>query len=214
VHELKFIKPFRLGRKIFEDVIPNGINLSRIKKRSCNRHQPFTFLSFGGRNIQKRVDLLMKAASELVVNGTDLEVLITEGTDTRHVVESSFARIPSWLKLVPQTDDVNSLFTRADCFVSASAHETFSYAVAEASIYGLPVVQSDIEGTQWNAGNPSAFLFPRGDVEGLKAAMLRAMDEYPQSLNYKCEITSAANRAAYSLEAWSKKVINFFESIP
>lgn len=42
-----------------------------------------------------------------------------------------------------------------------------SMAIAEASIWGLPIIESDIIGTSWNRNNPSTFLFEAGNVEML-----------------------------------------------
>ncbi|MBF0846977.1 glycosyltransferase, partial [Streptococcus danieliae] len=69
--------------------------------------------------------------------------------------------------LKEQTKDIASLFNSVDCFISSSEYETFSYAICEASVFGLPVIQSDIAGTMWNAENPSTFLFKVNDAVAL-----------------------------------------------
>lgn len=48
------------------------------------------------------------------------------------------------INIIRPSDDINSLFEKSDCFISCSRRETFSYAVHEAVLYGLPVISSDI----------------------------------------------------------------------
>lgn len=212
-HEKLFAKWFRLGLAANEVVIPNGIDVTRIGKSDFLQHKPFTFLAFSGRNIQKRIDLLLDAAEELTHEGNNLKILLTNGVDTKQVVSSRYETLPKWLNIVGQTDDINSLFSKADCFVSSSASETFSFAIAEASIYGLPIIQSDIPGTMWNACNPSTFLFKTENVKDLKRSMLEVMNASKDSLLQKCIETRNTNVRNYSLSAWCDKVLDFYQKL-
>lgn len=202
------------GRFNHCEVIGNGIDFSRIKQRNnFHRHTPFTFLTFGGRNIQKRIDLLLEAASELQEKYA-IRVLITNGIDTKQVVEEYFnGAISEWCKIIPQSDDVNSIFEQADCFVSTSIHETFSYAICEASAYGLPVIQSDIEGTKWNAKNPAAFLFHSENVEDLTRAMQEVIVCDKDILWRNIQKTRENNVEKYSIDAWCDKIIEFYKQL-
>jgi glycosyltransferase involved in cell wall biosynthesis len=212
-HEKLFAKWFRLGSAANEVVIPNGIDVTRIGKSDFLQHKPFTFLAFSGRNIQKRIDLLLDAAEELTHEGNNLKILLTNGVDTKQVVSSKYETLPKWLNIIGQTDDINSLFSKADCFVSSSASETFSFAIAEASIYGLPIIQSDIPGTMWNAHNPSTFLFKTENVKDLKRSMLEVMNASKDSLMQKCIETRNTNVRNYSLSAWCDKVSDFYQKL-
>jgi glycosyltransferase involved in cell wall biosynthesis len=202
-----------LGIPIHDIVLPNGIDVARLRQTETQRHEAFTVLAFGGRNIQKRIDLLMQAADELNHEGCKLRVLLTNGVDTMQVVSSVYSEMPSWLCVLEQTDDINSLFAQADCFVSTSVFETFSFAIAEASIYGLPVVQSDIAGTLWNARNPSTFLFQSGNVSDLKRALLEVMQTPLAELRKNCEVSRNVNVREYSLSAWCDKILSFIKKL-
>lgn len=212
-HEPTFIRKFRLGIETNECVIPNGINIHRVDSSQKQTHEDFTFLAFAGRHIEKRVDLLLQAADSLVKEGYNLKVVIVDGmspTDGQIL----FTEQPVWLTEIRPKEDINEIFALADCFVSTSIHETFSYAIAEAAIFGLPVIQSDIEGTMWNASNPSAFLFESESVEDLKRAMLKVMTTSTEKLSRQCAVTRANIIKGYSLETWSERVVRFFQSIP
>lgn len=178
------------------------------------RNSKFRFLSYGGRNVQKRVDLLIKAALALSGTRDDFEVVITKGTDTEKVVNHIFnGDIPGWLRLIEQTDTIVDLLSSVDCFVSTSVHETFSYAVAEASVFGLPVIQSDIDGTMWNASNPSTFLFQSENVEDLACRMRDVIDLPKEDMRRRCEITRLRNVEQYSFDMWVNKIVDFLERL-
>lgn len=221
---LRFVKSFRTmfgGDFVKAKVIPNGIDLNRIQflgywalnsvKRG-GKITHFTFLCFGGRNVQKRADILLEAASLLKQRKqVNVRVVLTEGTDTRQTVKSVCGGIvPEWVEITPQNHDVNKIFEKADCFVSSSAAETFSYAICEASIYGLPVIQSDIEGTLWNSANPSTFMFRSLSPESLAEQMLNVMAMDKQELKERCLVTSENNQKKYSLDSWSRQILDFY----
>ena len=67
----------------------------------------------------------------------DFEILITKGVDTLDVLNEIYNNgYPSWLKPIPQNTDITKILSMADCFVSTSRRETFSFAICEASVYG------------------------------------------------------------------------------
>lgn len=199
---------------IRKTVIPNGVDFNRIKERTqYKRHQKFTFLSYGGRNMQKRVDLLMKAA-EIVVKKYDIELLVTNGIDTQEVAHDVFhGDVPEWCRIISQQEDICGLLEQADCFVSSAVYETFSYAICESSVFGLPVIQSDIKGTIWNANNPSTFLFHSNDVDDLCRVMIEVITKSDEELEQVCLVTQKRNREEYSLDRWTYKVLEFYKSI-
>ena len=114
--------------------------------------------------------------------------MITKGVGTADFVENRYGgRIPEYIELVNQTSNIASLFEKSQCFISASLQETMSMAIAEASIYGLPVIQSDILGTWWNADNPSTFLFRVNDTNDLLKQMKCVMDYDEHLLDDMCK---------------------------
>lgn len=195
---------------------PNGIELSRVlnKRKPRISDDKFIFLAFGGRNSQKRIDVLLEAGKELIKLRNDFQVFITKGTDTESVVNNYFqGNLPSWVILKDQTEDIASLFNSVDCFISSSEHETFSYAICEASVFGLPVIQSDIAGTMWNAKNPSTRLFKVNDPLALCKQMNFIIDADKEELEKQIQVTIENNRRDYSLEQWAHNVISFYKQI-
>lgn len=207
---------FRIPKKIMH--IPNGIDFQRVvnKRQFHLSDGVYRFLAFGGRNSQKRIDILLESAKKLKEqkHAGIFQIFITKGIDTDCIVKSIFGdNIPSWLVLKKQTQDISSLFNAVDCFVSSSCHETFSYSVCEASVFGLPIIQSDIKGTMWNAKNPSVKLFHVNDINDLCEKMFLQMNEDRNDLEKSLKITIDNNMRDYSLEQWACNIINFYKKI-
>lgn len=197
-------------------VIPNGIELSRCGERSSYEpHLPFVFLAFGRSVAQKRTDLLVRAAQVLVARGYDLKVRITRGDADQSLLATlgDIRSCPQWLEFIDPEEQISRLFEQSDCFVSTSVHETFSYAVCEASVYGLPVIQSDIEGTQWNNDNPSTFVFPSLDADRLVECMEQVMLADTEKMKLQCESTRQNNRNRFPLEKWCQDVMQFYTKV-
>lgn len=156
----------------------------------------------------------MEAGKILEARGLKFKIMITNGTDTEPVARQAFPDgFPDWFRLVSQTPDINSLLAQASCFVSTSAAETFSYAICEASFYGLPVIQSDIPGTVWNATNPSTRLFPSLNPTALANSMEDFLKSDPEQEAKLALDTRERNRTLYPLNTWASKVINFYNSL-
>ncbi len=216
VHEPNFVRPFRFPFKTKETIITNGIDIERLRLNEINtkRHDIFTFLTFGGRNVIKRIDLILDATKFLIKANLNFKLIIVKGTDTEEVIKQKYPNLtPHWLEIREPNEDIASIFADADCFISASKGETFSYAIAEASASQLPVIQSDIDGTIWNAGNPSTFLFKNGDSKSLAEQMQTVMSYDPDVLSKACKITAQNNISKYSIEAQSQKIRNFFNEL-
>lgn len=204
-------------------VLPNGIDSSRIYKTKDWKTKGdgvCRFVCLGGRNVSKRIDIVLEAFKLLYKSGrlkagaTILRVV--KGTDSDEVFSRVFgsdAALPQWLEPIEQDEDIVRVFDGTDCFISAAQHETFSYAVCEATLYGLAVIQSDIPGTMWNAGNPSVKLFKSLDVSDLVDKIEDFISIDRHKLAEDTAITAARNRTKYTLDAWCDSVLKMYEKI-
>lgn len=194
----------------------NSIDLSKVESPTLplKRHQPFTFLAIGTLNSQKRFDCLLAAGELLIKQGENIKIILTKGSDAESVVNEYFKNdVPEWAELIPEDTNVNNLFSQADCFVSTSVQENFSHYLCEATAYGLPVIQSNIEGTAWNNNNPSTYLFESLSVDQLSQQMWTVMNDDICELTKHCEITRNNNRQTFSLETWCQEIIAFYNSV-
>lgn len=204
-------------------VLPNGIDISRIYKTKDWTFEDDgirRFVCLGGRNIQKRMDIALEAFKMLYDSGRlkpgEAMLRVVIGTDSRDVFSRVFgsdAALPQWLEPIEQDEDIVRVFDGTDCFISAAQHETFSYAVCEATLYGLAVIQSDIPGTMWNAGNPSVKLFKSLDANDLADKIEDFISINRHKLAEDTAITAARNGARYTLDAWCDSVLKIYEEI-
>lgn len=204
-------------------VLPNGIDISRIYKTKDWTSEDDgirRFVCLGGRNVQKGMDIALEAFKMLYDSGRlkpgEAMLRVVIGTDSRDVFSRVFgpdAALPQWLEPIEQDEDIVRVFDGTDCFISAAQHETFSYAVCEATLYGLAVIQSDIPGTMWNAGNPSVKLFKSLDVSDLADKIEDFISIDRHKLAEDTAITAARNRTKYTLDAWCNSVLKIYEKI-
>lgn len=198
-----------------EEVIQNGIEVNRFDGHAhfpFDSKEVFTFGSLGSRNIQKRIDTLFKAGKILQERGRRFQIVVTLGTDTAKIIRETFkVDVPNWLKPMEETSDILRFYKKLNCYVSTSVHETFSNAIAEASMFGMPVIQSDIPGTAWNAGNPSAFLFKMLDPVDLADIMEKVMDFSKEEMKKRCAISRKNNIEKYGIEKWCERILDFYK---
>lgn len=196
-------------------VILNGIDLSRIKAHRENnifKTNTTRFFSVGGESYSKGIGTILKAAEILHKDNFDFEIIITKGYTTNKLLTEFYGNCtPKWLKVIEQKEDISSLFSNADIYISASHYETMSMCIAEASIYGLPIIQSDIYGTSWNSNTPSTFLFRCGDFIDLAKQMKRLIEMDKNILKEKCKVTSTINKQRLDINRWCYKIINVYK---
>ena len=198
------------------EVVINGIDISRINKTNEKKevHKSFRFLTFGGDAFGKGISTILKASEILKSEGYRFELVITNGYKTPQLLELYFGgQTPEWLKIVNQTNDISQLFNACDAYISASLYETMSMAIAEASIFGLPIIQSDIPGTLWNSDTPSSFLFKVEDATDLANQMKTMMECDKKLLQEQCNISSEINTRRLDMNLWCEKITNIYKRL-
>lgn len=226
-HRFSIPPIYQTGKLIKYDrctVVPNGISTERLDcisyiKVSEKSNLPFCFLSFGARFYVKGIDVLIGAGNILIHKGYNIQIVLTLTARSRQQVldyckmKLGYQTLPNWLKLIEQTQDVASLMNEANCYVSAARAETFSLAICEATFMRVPIIQSQIPGTQWNECNPSVLTFPNEDSEQLACCMESMIQWNKDELSDKCEITNTNNRNSYSSQNWIHKIIDIYKEL-
>jgi glycosyltransferase involved in cell wall biosynthesis len=202
---------------IRSETVINGIDLSRISDiESYNRpHEPFTFVTFGGYAQLKGIPTILDACEILSQKKVHFKLLITESDSTKQLIEDRYNdNNPDWLTTKDQTDNISDIFSAADCYISASRKETMSMAIAEASLFGLPIIQSDIPGTEWNASSPSTFLFPVDNATVLSQMMGKVMNLTENgSIKAMTEESKILNQNRLKMDLWVNRIISIYKTI-
>jgi glycosyltransferase involved in cell wall biosynthesis len=196
------------------EIVLNGIDVeqfSTLPARAAAREglgldsSSVVCLGFAWSPLLKGADILIDAATPLAEAGR-LQVLLV-GPRERLAPGPR----PLWLHVVDPVDNVGVLFSAADCFVSASRDEGFSYAIGEAMAARLPVISSNLPGPSGYFAAGGVTTFASEDVAGLRAqleTMLAGQDR---------ERAGEANRefvqAHFSIEAHVERVIGLFSEL-
>lgn len=171
-------------------------------------------LIFGFDFYRKGVDLALKALSNLREKGYKYSLLISLSTNFSYVEEQIRAilgDIPEWVKVIKARNDVASLYNYSDIFLSPSREEGLPYSVVEAGYCKCSVVMSDIS-AQVKLRLKYGYWFSDGNVSELEEAILTATQEHSQKIQ-NLEESKQYMREGYSLEEWSRKVIELYDKI-
>ena len=87
------------------------------------------------------------------------------------------------------------------------------YAIAEAEMFLLPVIQNDSYGTLWNADMPSVFLFPSDNDIRLAEQMKQVMTADEEELSEKTLQTRERLQKLLDLDCWCEKLVEIYKSL-
>ncbi len=132
---------------------------------------------------RKGIEILLRAAAQLLQQGRSLRVVAVGGFETpayeqeirAHCQSLGISDLVDWLGF---TRDVNSALARLDVMVLPSLYgEGMPMAVLEAMAAGVPVVASDVEGIpEVLEHGRTGLVVPPGDATALAAELAALMD--------------------------------------
>lgn len=194
--------------------IHNSLDFSRLHKTAYKSRigKPAKVLLFGWAPYVKGLDVALDACEIINTESTSIQLHVSAQNETyRYLNERYFGKMPSWLVLLKPTDDVASLYNSVDVMLSASRSEGFSFSLAEAIYSGLPVIYSDIPGTNWANDFENTFPFKSTDAQDL----IQAMKTCTNSVFTETSRTNNQRlmEEHYSINVWTEKVISFMEHI-
>lgn len=196
------------------EVLLNGIDMSRLEGEYHKPSGSFSFLTFGGEARGKGIPCILDAAELVWREGYDFSLSITNGYTLQSYLQQRYPQeLPDFLKIVGQTEKITDLFDSSHCYISASKYETMSMSIAEASIYGLPVIQSDIPGTYWNSLCPSTFVFEVDNARMLALRMIEVMGYDKIQLQEKCKETRVYNKERLKMSVWCDRVVSVYKKL-
>lgn len=192
-------------------LMENAVDFNYIIPRQEFSDKIEKFLLIGNRPM-KGVDFLCSVADELLKRGiTKFEFQIVTTEETENVVKSHYnGQIPSQIKCLGYVADMNEVFKKTDCFVSASSRENHCYGILEALAYGLPCLVSDIYTNRWAEASGNAEFFQLNNV----CEFANLVEKY---LNSDYDIQKAKDaiefmKANYNMDSWTDKMIEFYKA--
>ena len=207
--------------------IPNALVTERFEKDPPCREDVRTSLClsgadrmvlvFGWTPFVKGVDIACEAVGQLLDAGHSewklglicgREMTVSKMSDWISA-HTRFSGQEDWILYLPPTEQIGNYLSACDIMLSSSRSETFSYSVLEALYFGKRCVISDIPGTEWAASYPPVTVFRSGDPASCSNAILASSGfSIPDAEELRSKIS-----ADYSLEGWTKRVLNVYDSL-
>ena len=123
----------------------------------------------------KAHDVLIRAFADLPDQATARLLVAGEGSDRVALTKLACSLgVGGRVHFLGNRDDVASVYRAADVFALASRQESFGLALAEAGLFGLPVVASNVGGIpEVVADEETGLLVPADDVAAFSLALGR-----------------------------------------
>jgi glycosyltransferase involved in cell wall biosynthesis len=105
----------------------------------------------------------------------------------------------SWLKYIPQSDNLPALMRGADVIVSTSYREGLPRVLVEGLAAGVPIVSVANRGSRELLENDMGVLVPQGDLKGLADALVGFRgDQFPtrEEMRQRADLYSSSRVAA------------------
>jgi glycosyltransferase involved in cell wall biosynthesis len=162
------------------------------------------YLLFSGRLAQvKRVDLLIDAFAKIAAERPQWDLLVAGAGPLEVALRQRVPQVVQsriiWTGFLEQ-EQLNLAYHSADVLVLPSDHEPWAVVVQEAMSAGLAVVASDVVGAAHElvADGAGGRVFPAGNVEALRQALVEVTDEQ--------QIDQFKKTSPLVLKAWRKRV--------
>jgi len=161
-------------------------------------------------DVQKGIDLLIKAASYLLEEGETFEVwMVGDGPEEislRSLAENM--KVNSVFRFLGERDDVFELLLSSDIFVLPSRYEGMSYSILEAMSVGLPCVVTAVgENSKLIQSGKNGFLVLPEDAISLSKSLQLLI----RSENLRCQMGSLALKTAKLYQV--KTMMDLLESV-
>ena len=191
--------------------IPNGITIPSLR----NSPRETGYGLFVGQLVpRKRVDLLVKAASELADQNIRF-VVVGDGPERLRLAQlSERLGVSDRISFTGYVDDaaLANYYSGALFFVFPSSAEGFPIVVLEAMSYGLPVIATGATVYSSILLHGASLVFKSGDMNELKKAIENISSDHKLREKLSSSATSAA-RKHFSWEAVAKRVLSVYEQV-
>lgn len=202
--------------RIPEEKIPtvvNGIDTARFKVTIPYAHRaasPFTVVSTGRMEEQKRQDLMLDAFAEFHKQYPDSRLCLLGDGPLRPMLEAQIESLGLWdaVELPGIVSNVEEYLSRANLFLLTSDFEGLPLSVLEAMACGLPVVATKAGGTVDIVPPETGILTEMGDREALTHALCKLAGD--PSLCAAMSIAAATEAKRYDISVCVKGYADLF----
>lgn len=190
--------------------VENCVDFSRLYFEQ--KKKKYDFLIFGGFYYKKGLDVALEAC-RLLKDKYKYKLGIVGYDKTWEWIDEKYKDLSNVIETIKPQENINDLYNSSGVFISASRHETFSYALLEALYLKKPAIISRIEGTKWAERYPTVKVFESENALDLG----QAMEQYLSgNFWYKEEEPGKVLeevKASYNIGKWVESIeeIYFYE---
>jgi glycosyltransferase involved in cell wall biosynthesis len=174
--------------KIF--AIPNAVEISRFEKQAINIEKTEVKIVFAGRLQKvKALDTLINAIKIIISNNSnkyDIKLLIAGRGALQPVLQNQINKLElnNHIKLLGLVKNIPKFFSEADIYIQPSLQEGMPNSVIEAMATGLPIVATNISGSQdLVTNNENGFLVTAGNSNEIAKALLKLINNHELRAN-------------------------------
>ncbi len=212
----------RLGGRAI-DVIPNavdeGCSLADGEREALRRElgvssQQSLVLGVGRLHRQKDFPVLLRAVSQLVAEGRDVQLRIAGKGPAEAELREEIQRLDlgDRVRLLGLRHDVPRLLAACDVYASSAAWEGLPVATLEAMAAGCPIVATAVGDVERIVPPEAGALVPPGRPQELAGAIAGLLGD-PERRRAQGRAARAHAQQHHGLEAWSRRLLAIYQEL-
>lgn len=174
----------------------------------------FRLVSVGSLEYRKGFDLLIKALSNIGMNGQEWHLHIIGDGPERNTLQNMISESGVDKRITIEgkkgKEEIADMLRQCDAFVLPSRNENFSVAVLEAQACGLPVIASLCGDIKECVDDSNGMIFPVDDDVALKHCIEKMMSEHSK---YDRKYIADQFQSRFGSEVIARKLTEVFESV-
>lgn len=208
-------------------LIPNGVDVDRFRPTTSSEkvglrknlglpHSALIVLAVSRLEPEKDLATLLTAWSRAVRRGLTPAILVVVGSGSLQRELQSMAEflgVEGSVLFVGEKRNVEDWYGIADIYVLPSRREGLSNSLLEAMASGLPVVMTQVSGSQVVSQDPAAgFVVPIGDAHDLADKLSRLIED---TVARESMASNARRRIAaeYSLDSIQRQMLSLYDEL-
>lgn len=191
--------------------VPNGVDFSRLHESNTSKCE-YDFLIFAWDYLRKGADIAIKAAKQLYEESYRFKIGFVGNETLWDNEEIQSVMQEPWFVKQNFEEDISDLYNSTKCFLHLSRSEGCSYALIEASYFGLPIISSDIDENMFLNHLPTIKMIRSESIIDTFNAMKNIIEQ--DFLLDVSDVLDTKNtiRKYYSLDAWVKNILSVYRS--
>ena len=191
----------------------NAIDFSRLSDLP-RKNNPSMFLMFGFDYYRKGVDIVLDSFDKLTEKYNNIQLgIVFAANEERGLanIKNRFGKIPSWITVLPPSENISEYYAESKAFISASREEGFCYAIAEAAYCRCQSIISNIPGHRTDI--PMIKIFENENVDELAALIESVLNEAEAETEKINAVQKEYVTDKYNLSSWSNAIIAGYNNL-